>query len=650
MKKLAKVLSLALVLVMVLSLGGTAWAAEATRTVVDNTVSGTGSYTVTINKNSTDKAAHTYGAYQIFKGDLAEEFTETYDTNPPETVISRTPTGNKTLSNIQWGDSIDSDKVAVLITDLNAIDGITLAAGSDAATVAKAISDASLSTDSAEAQQVAAAFNKALTANAIQTGTVTAGATSGTITGLNVGYYLIKDTANVTEDGALTRFILEVLGDVAVTEKASVPSVQKKVKETNDSNAASTTNPKNPTDWQDAADYDIGDSVPFEITATTASTVSDYVKYHVTIQDKQSAGLTEPEKFTITVLGETFYMKKDGTFYTDNSFGTGDSSKNTATTTNGTKITVSKANTEAEQTFAIKVEFENSTSGNKINAEANNKPIVVDYESVLNSSAQIGSAGNPNEVYLKFSNNPNSDDGSDEGKTPEDKVIVFTYEIKALKVEPTSDTAIDQSAYENLTPEQQANYVKIGDKWQPVQALNGAGFTLFKKVPGNSLTDIQIEQKKSSFAEAKGKGDVVQSGSEWFIAVNNELNTGSTFEFKGTDAGVYKLVETTVPSGYNKANDIDITVTAVYDTDSADPKLKQLTVTPDSFAAVVTGTNDGTSEITTDGVITGKILNQKGNQLPETGGVGTTLFYVFGSMLVIAAAVYFVTKKRSEVE
>ena len=44
------------------------------------------------------------------------------------------------------------------------------------------------------------------------------------------------------------------------------------------------------------------------------------------------------------------------------------------------------------------------------------------------------------------------------------------------------------------------------------------------------------------------------------------------------------------------------------------------------------------------------IINEKGNVLPSTGGVGTTLFYVFGSMLVIAAAVYFVTKKRSEVE
>lgn len=126
--------------------------------------------------------------------------------------------------------------------------------------------------------------------------------------------------------------------------------------------------------------------------------------------------------------------------------------------------------------------------------------------------------------------------------------------------------------------------------------------------------------------------------------------TDTTFDFTGTDAGVYKLVETTVPAGYNKAEDITITVEATYDTNSADPKLKKLTVTPASFAPVVYGTNDGTSEITTDGIITGNVLNQKGNQLPSTGGVSTTLFYVFGSLLVIAAGVHFVTKKRMDVD
>ena len=51
-----------------------------------------------------------------------------------------------------------------------------------------------------------------------------------------------------------------------------------------------------------------------------------------------------------------------------------------------------------------------------------------------------------------------------------------------------------------------------------------------------------------------------------------------------------------------------------------------------------------------NGKIDTVFINTTGTTLPSTGGVGTTLFYVFGSMLVIAAAVYFVTKKRSEVE
>lgn len=600
MKKLAKVLSLALVLVMVLSLGGTAWAAEATRTVVDNTVSGTGSYTVTINKNSTDKAAHTYGAYQIFKGDLAEEFTETYDTDAPETVIRRTPTGNKTLSNIQWGDSIDSDKVAELITELNAIDGITLAAGADAASVAKAIGDANLGNDTDKAQQMADAFNKALNTTASGTGTVTAGATSGTITGLNAGYYLIKDTADVSGEGAATRFILQVISNVSVEEKASVPSVTKKVKEKID-----TTNTE--TGWQDGADYDIGDSVPFKLEGTLPTKFAEYDTYTVyKFIDTLSAGLTAPATADVHV----YLNSETGTDITE-LFDVAVTGEATAEQT----LTVTlKSGIDLKQAQTL-------TGGSTATFTKDSKIIVL-YNATLNNSAVIGTPGNPNKVKLEFSNNPNYDGDGKKGETPEDKVVVFTYEIKALKVKPTAEAAITQTAYDNLTAEQKKDYVKVGDTWQKVEELEGAGFTLYKNVNGS------------------------------FVQIGNEITGVTTFEFKGTDAGEYKLVETTVPSGYNKVGDISFTVTATYDTEADDPKLKTLTVTPETAGFTVTTTTitgDG-QHITTDGIITGKILNQKGNQLPSTGGIGTTLFYVFGSMLVIAAGVYFIVKKRTDID
>jgi len=598
MKKLAKVLSLALVLVMVLSLGGTAWAAE--------------THIVTINKDPTDTATHTYEAYQIFAG--------TYDA------------GNSTLMNITWGTGVDSSKlVDALKTEFSSNEtastvvktpatgsnsavyytvGELFDAANSAAKCAEAISELNANHDDATAQKIAAIVGANLSSTISGTGSNTG------VSGLADGYYLIKDKDDSLngKEGAYTRYILEVVNNVEVQEKASVPSVVKKVQDVNDTDGILT-------GYQDSADYDIGDAVPFQITATTASTVSDYTKYHVTIQDKQSDGLNAPERFTITVLDKTFYMKNDGKFYTDNTFKTEDSSGNTATTENGTIITVSKATLETDQTFAIKVEFKNSTIGSKINVEANNKPIVVEYKSVLNTRAKIGSEGNPNEVYMKYSNNPNAEDDK-EGKTPTDKVIVFTYKTVIDKVDKNG------------------------------VALNGADFTLYKEVP----SAVDSATKGSDLTFDDGVEHSAIDANKHYVTVGNKTGnaTGATFTFNGIDDGTYVLVETTVPEGYNPWKSAVVTVAATHDTDSADPKLTALTATaPFSTTNLEGGTvtkKDGSTHTCVSGEAYAEIINQQGNVLPTTGGVGTTLFYVFGSILVIAAAVYFVTKKRSEVE
>ena len=555
-----------------------------------------GPYTITINKNSTDKAAHTYGAYQIFKGDLKEEGEGTTKTT--------------VLSNIQWGDNVTP---ATLITNLKGIDAFKdLAVNASAATVAKAISDANLAKDSDGAKALADAIAASVTSPK-GTAEIAADATSGTITGLPAGYYVVKDTAAVSGEGASTRYILEVVSNVTVTEKASIPTVIKKVKEKNDSEAAA--EGTNPTDWQDGADYDIGDYVPFKITGKTADRADEYYKYHVTFIDDQSEGLDAPKQFKITVLGEELTLANEA--------------EATATVT-VKKIKITASIVAAGADFQIKVAFENTDNEGKtegfvkLGDAVKSQDIVVEYTSKLNESAVIGTPGNPNEVNMKFSNNPNLTDDSEEGETPKDKVVVFTYEIKALKVEPTSDAAIDQAAYEALSDAQKAEYVKVGDKYQKTQALSGAGFTLYKKV-----------------------------GSD-YVQVGEEITGKTTFEFKGTDAGEYKLVETTVPGGYNKADDIEIKVEATYNTDSADPKLTSLTVSPDTAGFVVestsTTTGEGDDAVTTttySGNIVGKILNQKGSTLPSTGGIGTTIFYVLGGLLVAGAGIVLVARKKA---
>ena len=189
-------------------------------------------------------------------------------------------------------------------------------------------------------------------------------------------------------------------------------------------------------------------------------------------------------------------------------------------------------------------------------------------------------------------------EGGENGKTPDDKVIVFTYKVVANKV--TKNSAYDASK----DPE------KTGidsDGHKEFIPLEGAGFTLYKK-------------------NASGE----------YVAVGSEVKGGemTTFTWTGLDDGDYKISETTTPDGYNTAADIEFTITAAHDVLSTNPTLTSLS-----------GGNKFTGEVNT-GVITTDIQNNKGSTLPETGGMGTTLFYVLGGALVLCAGVLLVTKKR----
>lgn len=109
-------------------------------------------------------------------------------------------------------------------------------------------------------------------------------------------------------------------------------------------------------------------------------------------------------------------------------------------------------------------------------------------------------------------------------------------------------------------------------------------------------------------------------------------DTTGKFEFVGLDEGTYKLHETEAPAGYNKlANDVEITVASEH----KDAELKA-SYTVNGSAA----TDDAEIEVE----------NKTGGLLPETGGIGTTIFYVVGLALVLGAAVLLITKKRMTCE
>ena len=153
--------------------------------------------------------------------------------------------------------------------------------------------------------------------------------------------------------------------------------------------------------------------------------------------------------------------------------------------------------------------------------------------------------------------------------------------------------------------------------------LKGAGFTLYKwDAAQNKYVQIGDEMKGEDM---------------------------TTFEFTGKDSGQYKLVETTVPTGYNKADDLEFKVVATYATTGNPPALTDLKVTDLQGNTLTTWTISSVTygEVTsTYAQGSTDITNKKGSQLPSTGGIGTTIFYVAGSILVLAAVIFLVTKRR----
>ena len=211
--------------------------------------------------------------------------------------------------------------------------------------------------------------------------------------------------------------------------------------------------------------------------------------------------------------------------------------------------------------------------------------IVVTFDAILNDSAKLGVEGNDNDSRLEFSNNPYDKNAC--SYTPWDKVTVFTYELDVDKIDGNE------------------------------QPLSGAGFTLYK----------------------------YNNATRNYEAVGSEITGTTTFTFKGIDAGQYKLVETTVPDGYNKADDIEFKVVAEYQTDSADPQLTKLEV-QDLNGSVISGADMTFTADLASGQIGTDVVNQSGSELPSTGGMGRTILYVTGGSVMLLAAVLLVTKRR----
>lgn len=538
------------------------------------------SYTITISNSTT---GHTYEAYQIFSGDLSG--------SSPSYV----------LSNIKWGSGITSgDNLLSALTELT-VDGSkpfsTCTSAQDVADVLTKCSD-----DDAVAKAFASTVSDYL-GTAIKTSSYETDHYEISVS--SPGYYLVKDQDDslTGSDDAYTRLILEVVGDVTVKPKSSTPTVEKKVQDINDSEDADVTD----NDWQDSADYDIGDSIPYKLTATLPNTLGDYSSYKLEFTDTMSKGLKYNNDAVVTV----YSSKSDAASGSNGVVVTNDCSINSSAYTGtdpddvyvgGTVLTVSITNVK-------------SLTGVTVSKDS---VIVVTYSATLNSDAVIGDAGNPNKVDLTYSNNPNKT--TDTGKTPEDVNKVFTFEVDANKIDKDNN------------------------------ALAGAMFTLYK-YSKSTETYVKVTDKIKYYAVVDTVLTEVASddeGKTWRLAsaaagATDDKYIPTTFKFVGLDDGLYKLVESTTPSGYNTIEDVIFTVSATHSEIADNPALTALTTDVTSGTATLTPT-------TSTGIISTDIVNKSGTTMPSTGGIGTTLFYVIGTILVLLAAVLLVTRKRMSSE
>ena len=203
-------------------------------------------------------------------------------------------------------------------------------------------------------------------------------------------------------------------------------------------------------------------------------------------------------------------------------------------------------------------------------------------------------------------------------KTQVGQTITITYTATvtsdALTVTPAKNTANVEYGHNgkvNYTPDKTTEIynakLTVTKKDGTGNALAGAGFVI-SKTTGEAADAKTVYYKKNN-------NDI-----EWVEDIDQatEMKTTSAsnvVSFTGLADGTYTLTEKTVPAGYNKAEDYSFTINAGnYDQNKL--------------------------ELSTE------VTNNAGTLLPSTGGMGTTIFYVLGSILAVGAIVLLVTKKR----
>ena len=577
------------------------------------------------------EANHIFKAYQIFNGTVDDKGA---------------------VSGITWGDGFTGESTIyndLKDTGIKVGETEIFANVSSPAEVADALSK--LTNGSADTygdmDKVASVFQKHIDAAKAVSLTRKADETGYAVENAKDGYYLIIDEVPGTEQGTVTsvsKYLMNVFGENkaenTVTPKRDQPQVMKKIKENIKYEGTPTFKNVTTADagYNDTADYCIGDSVPFKLYGSLPSTLDNYQNgYKYVFHDSLDTQFDAPT--AVTVMIGKYYVKAvtDATDKTGYQFVTSTTDSHTFDIA-FTDIKSVKLYTDPECTQEAAADVKVSPTD----------VVTVSYDAVLNATANIGRPGQKNDVYLEYANdsNWNGEGTPTTSETPHDNVIAFTYELDLTKVDGADEnkTLAGASFVLERTVGSQKQYAVLDENKKITDWLTTTGTVTVDTTNGTVATD-------GTWTSVYGKSPVATT------PTISTTEAAGTFSYIGLDDGTYVVREVKAPTGYKiAAEGQEFTFVVSADTtnnqdgtgvDAQGTALKTLNLYKNSIAE---GNLLNTADEENDkvGKVDTTITNTSSSTLPSTGGIGTTMFFVGGGVLVAGAGVLLITKKRAK--
>lgn len=456
-----------------------------------------------------------------------------------------------------------------------------------------------------------------------------------TIQGLKFGYYIVdevstEDSGNTGAEGndyfASALIMVDTANPNAEMQlKSDYPSIIKKIQE--DDNKGTVGNEG----WNDVADYEIGQTVPYKYESTIPN-LYGYDTYYYAMQDKMSDSLTfhnNKSEISITITRKT-----------------GNKSKSYTLKDNEYDVITDKESLHDGETFKLQISdikaiIDKQLPGDSVDEDKklddySGLTVLTTYKATLNEKAAQGTGkpGYENKVRLEFSNNPDSDHKGDVGHTPWDTVVAFSFKLNGSKVNNMTPAYKLKGAKFRLYSDEactQEVFVKAGDK-----ALGKNPYIVINRDSANGTDHV--------------------GGTQPADAVEMVSDENGDFNIYGLDTGVYYLKETAAPNGYRPLLDpITITVSATYDErdnyvegdGATDKVLKTLTATAhiEEFYDGILKPIDST--LTTDleqGSADLTVVNEVGAKLPVTGS--SAMLLMLGAGLALCGGAVVVSRKK----